>query len=365
MANFSTFVETSAEMQNTTFVQALDHAKNVSEDASPKASDTKAGTSKCVHFGYPTDLYDAFQSELHKIRLLKKVLADKDKLINKRLTYIQELEHRLLKEQRQTRIMRKKYENERTHSYYLSQTLSKTHEEVLSMQAKTCSSGLVRDALREELYKRTTTINNLEEQNRQLIAILTESMSRLHERVHESSHQISADCVEDVSPQNLDSHEESPTQATQALLKSQNTSASMPLTTKKPVRSILKRHTTDEPAPTTLITSATTLITSAIIWVRSQIQPTNTHRAYFNKADCNPKPSSPEFRERVKRQLNLEQMALSRNYLVSLALPNTTENSEQNIQSSSCESRKRKQEMEEQHEFAQSPMQRLRMARIE
>ncbi|KAH0345188.1 hypothetical protein KCU81_g4433, partial [Aureobasidium melanogenum] len=358
MASFSTFVEIPAEMQNTTFVQALDHAKNVSEDASPKASDTKAGTSKCVHFGYPTDLYDAFQGEVHKIELLKKVLADKDKLINKRLTYTQELEIRLLKEQRQTSIMRKKYENERTHSYYLSQTLSKTHEEVLSLQAQTANSDLVRDALREELHKRTDTINNLEEQNRQLMAVLTESVSRLHERVQETSHQNSAECADEGTSQSLDSHEGSSTQVTQTLLKFQNTSASMPLTTTKPLRSILKRPTTDEPAPTTLITSA-------ITWLRSHIQPTNIHQVYFHKAECTPKPSSPEFRERVKRQLNLEQMALARNYLVSLKLPEATEDSEMNTQSSSFESRKRKQEMEEHRTFSKNPMQRLRMVRME
>ncbi|KAG9672932.1 hypothetical protein KCU95_g16706, partial [Aureobasidium melanogenum] len=366
MANFSTFIETPSEMQNTTFVQALDHAKNVSEDASPKASDTKAGTSKCVHFGYPTDLYDAFQSEVHKIKLLKKVLADKDKLINKRLTYTQELETRLLKEQRQTRIMRKKYENERTHSYYLSQTLSKTHEEVLSLQAQTANSDLVRDALREELHKRTDAINNLEEQNRQLIAVLTESTSRLHERVQETSHQISAECAEEVISQSVDSCEGSPsTQVTLVNPTFQNTPAAPPSTTTKPVSSILKRPTTDEPAPTTLIMSATTLITSAITWMRSHIQPTNTHQVYFHKDECDPKPSSPEFRERVKRQLNLEQMALARNYLVSLKLSGSTEDSEVNTQSSSFESRKRKQGIEEQHAFAQSPMQRLRMARME
>ncbi|KAH0367319.1 hypothetical protein KCU65_g4795, partial [Aureobasidium melanogenum] len=357
MANFSTFIETRADMQNTTFIQALSHAKHTSEDASPKVPDVKAGTSRCVHFGYPADLYDAFQSELHKTKLLKKVLADKDKLINKRLTYTQELETRLLKEQRQTRIMRKKYENERTHSYYLSQTLSKAHEGVLSLQAQTANSDIVRDALREESHKRTATINNLEEQNHQLTAILTQGISRLHERVRETSHDISQECVEEVSYPSLDSYAESSTQGSSLIPTSQNTPASMPLTTTKPVRSILKRPTTDEPALTTLITSATT-------WVRSQIQPTNIREVYFHKAECYPKPSSPEFRERVRRQLNVEQMALARNYLVNLQLPDAVEQSEHDAQDSTFESRKRKQQMEEQHAFSQGPMQRLRMNRV-
>ncbi|KAG9846758.1 hypothetical protein KCU98_g6202, partial [Aureobasidium melanogenum] len=191
MANFIPFVETLAEMQNTTFVQALNHAKNTSEDALPKDSEVKeAGTSRCVHFGYPTNLHEAFQSELHKTKLLKKVLSDKDKLTNKRLTYTRELEHRLSKEQRQTQILRKRYENERTHSYFLSQTLSKAHEGVLSLQTQTAGSELLKDALREELHKRTATTKSLEEQNRQLMAILTQATFRVLQDLEDPVHNI-------------------------------------------------------------------------------------------------------------------------------------------------------------------------------
>ncbi|KAH0391713.1 hypothetical protein KCU89_g14222, partial [Aureobasidium melanogenum] len=190
MASSNPFFETLAELQNATFIQALNHAKNASEDALPKDSNVKAGTSRCVHFGYPTNLHEAFESELHKTKLLKKVLSDKDKLINKRLTYTRELEHRLSKEQRQTQILRKRYEKERTHSYYLSQTLSKAHEGVTSLQAQTAGSELLKDALRKELHKRTATIKNLEEQNRQLIAILTQNLALRGRRILQESRQL-------------------------------------------------------------------------------------------------------------------------------------------------------------------------------
>ncbi|KAG9735901.1 hypothetical protein KCU73_g10393, partial [Aureobasidium melanogenum] len=358
MASSNPFFETLAELQNATFIQALNHAKNASEDALPKDSNVKAGTSRCVHFGYPTNLHEAFESELHKTKLLKKVLSDKDKLINKRLTYTRELEHRLSKEQRQTQILRKRYEKERTHSYYLSQTLSKAHEGVMSLQAQTAGSELLKDALRKELHKRTATIKNLEEQNRQLIAILTQNLARMCESGDETSHQVLEKCVEDVSSESSDNYEESPTQVAQVIPTLRNIPATIPSTTPKPVRSILKRSSTDEPTLTTLATSAAT-------WMRSGIKAADTRVVYFHKDECHPKPSSPEFRERVRRQLNLEQMALARQYLVSLELPNAVEESEQDAQSSTFETRKRKQEKEEQQAFAQSPMQRLKMVRVD
>ncbi|KAG9668481.1 hypothetical protein KCU99_g7707, partial [Aureobasidium melanogenum] len=351
MASSSSFVETLAELQNATFIQALNHAKNASEDALPKDSNVKAGTSRCVHFGYPTNLHEAFESELHKTKLLKKVLSDKDKLINKRLTYTRELEHRLSKEQRQTQILRKRYEKERTHSYYLSQTLSKAHEGVMSLQAQTAGSELLKDALRKELHKRTATIKNLEEQNRQLIAILTQNLARMCESGDETSHQVLEKCVEDVSFKSPDSYEESPTQVAQVIPTLRNIPTTIPSTTPKPVRSILKRSSTDEP----------TVATSTATWLRSGIKAADTRVVYFHKDECHPKPSSPEFRERVRRQLNLEQMALARQYLVSLDLPDAVEESEQDAQSSTFETRKRKQEKEEQQAFAHGPMQRLKM----
>ncbi|KAG9677650.1 hypothetical protein KCU95_g16084, partial [Aureobasidium melanogenum] len=359
MANFIPFVETLAEMQNTTFVQALNHAKNTSEDALPKDSEVKeAGTSRCVHFGYPTNLHEAFQSELHKTKLLKKVLSDKDKLTNKRLTYTRELEHRLSKEQRQTQILRKRYENERTYSYFLSQTLSKAHEGVLSLQTQTAGSELLKDALREELHKRTATTKSLEEQNRQLMAILTQATFRVRESGHETSHQIPEKSVHDVPSQISDSHEEPSTQVYQVNSTIQNTPVAMPSTTAKPVRSILKRSPTDEPTLTTLATLAAT-------WMRSDIKPTITREVYFHKDECHPKPSSPEFRERVRKQLNLERMALTRSCLVSLEVPDAVERSEEDVQSSTFELMKRDQMKEEQYTFAQSSLQRLRMVRIE
>lgn len=358
MANSNSFVQTLAEVQNKTSVESLDHAKNTSEDTSAGDLSLKAGASKRVHFGYPTALHEAFEGELHKVKLLKKTLAEKDRLIDKQLTYIQELEHRLLEEQCQTRILHNRYENELTHSCYLSQTLSKTHEGALSLQNQADESEVLKFALREELHKRTATIKNLEEQNRTLIAALTEITSRLCESEHETSHQIPGKPAEGVSCESLDSHEKPSTQLSQVSTMFQHTPAAITRTTAQPVRSILKRSSTDDSTLTTLITSATA-------WMRSYIQPTNTRGVYFHKDECHPKPSSPEFKKRVIRQLNLEQLALARNYLVSLQMPDTVERSEQEPQGPPFESRKRKQEKEEREMFSQSPVQRLKMVRME
>ncbi|KAG9586006.1 hypothetical protein KCU77_g7164, partial [Aureobasidium melanogenum] len=288
MASCSPFVETLAELQNATFIQALNHAKNASEDTSSKDSDVKAGTSRYVHFGCPPDLYEAFESELHKIKLLKKVLSDKDKLINKRLTCTREIEHRLSKEQRQTQILRKRYENERAHSYYLSKTLSKAYEGVLSLQNQAAGSELLRDALKEELHKRTATIKSLEEQNRQLIAILTQNLAHMRESGHETSHQVPEKCVEHVPSESPDNYEEPPKQVAQVNPTFQNTPATIPSTTTKPVRSILKRSSTNDPALTTPIMSATT-------WLHSGSKQAHTREVFFHRDECHPKPSSPEF----------------------------------------------------------------------
>lgn len=359
MANFNSFVETLAASQQTTFVEALNHAKNTLEDAPPEDLNVKAGPSRRVHFDYPTNLHEAFKSELHKVKLLKKALTDKDKLINKRLTYIRELEHRLAREQRQTQVMRKRYENERTHSCYLSRTLSKAHEVELSLQNQAARSEDIEIALRGELHNRTATIKVLEEQNRRLVAALAKDMSRMREVAHESSHQIPEEFMEDVPSESSDSLAEPATQVSQVNSTLHSTPAIMPPTTAKSVRSILKRPSTDDPALTTLITSATT-------WIRSRVQPTDTREVYFNKDECYPKPSSPEFRECVRKQLRLEQMALARNYLVGLEAPDAIERPQEDAQSSTSELKKGKQMKEEQHTFAQrSPIQQLRMVRME
>lgn len=358
MANLNSFVETLAESQTTAFVEALDHAKDTSEDAPPEDLNVKADSSRCVQFGYSTDLHEAFRSELHKVKLLKTALTNKDKLINKRLTYIRELEYRLAREQHQTQVMRKRYEKERTLSHFLSQTLSKAHEVALSLQNRAARSEDLEVALREELHKRTAVISDLEEQNRQLVAALAKVMSRVREPAQESSHQISEKCMKDVRSQSLDSLAEPSDHVYQVNSTLHNTPSIMRPTTAKSVRSILKRPSTDDPALTTLITSATT-------WIRSRVQPTVTREVYFNRAECYPKPSSPEFRERVRRQLCLEQMALARNYLIYLPGPEAVERSKDDAQSSTFELKKREQMREEQHIFAQSSMQRLRMMRVE
>lgn len=357
MAKSNPSVETFADLQNKTFVEALNHAKNTSEDVLAKDFNVNAGSSKCVHSGYPADLHEAFKSELHKIKLLKKVLADKDKLINEQSTYTQELKHQLSEEQRQTRIMRDRYENERTHSHYLSQTISKAHEVALSLQNQAARSEMAEVASRGELHQRTVSIKKLEEQSRQLVAVLTQGTFRVNESGQGTSQQVLERCVEDVSSLSPDIHEEPTTQVFQENSTLQNTSAAMSATT-KPLRSILKRSSTNDPALTTLITSAMT-------WVRSRVQPTNTREVYFHKDECYPKPSSPGFRERVRLQLCLEQMALARHYLVSLEVPDGSEKSEHDDQSSTFELKKREQMKEEQHTLAQSSMQRLGMVRME
>ncbi|KAK6006711.1 hypothetical protein QM012_005719 [Aureobasidium pullulans] len=358
MANLNLFSETPAEMCNKTFVEAMDHAKIIPEDALAKDLDVEVGTSKSVHVDHSTELHEAFESELHKVKHLEKLLADKDQLINKRLTYIRELEHRLSKLKYQNQLLRRRYENELTHSCYLSQTLSHAHEGVLSLQNQAAQSEILEVALREELQKRMTTIQDLEEQNRQLVAILMQDMPRVRESEHTASHQIPEKCAEDVSSQNPDSHEESPTEVSQVNPTLENTPAATTSTTSKPIRSILKRSSTDEPALTTLVTSATT-------WLYSHIKPADTREVYFHKAECDPKPSSPEFRERVRKQLNLEQLALARHYLISLEFADRIEESEQGSQNSRFEFMRREQEGEERQMFAQSPKQRLKMARME
>ncbi|CAD0083207.1 unnamed protein product [Aureobasidium vineae] len=314
MANSYPFVDTLSEVrQNKRFVEALEYANSRSEQTLARNS----GTPRCVHFGYPTEMYEALESELHKNKLLKKTLKDKDELINKRLTETRELEQRFAKEQRQHRILRRRHEQERMYNRCLTEKVTKAHLKVLSMQDQAIEEVKeLKVAVAEELYKHTATIKDLEgqirhykatltevhrihkasltEMDRQHKAVLTEVASRLRESKHKSSNQAPERHMEASSSQPPNSRGEPSKCSYRGISTSQNTPAGSGLNTAKPIRSILKRPMSDDPAIITIIKRKC------------------TREVYLLESDCYPKPSSPRFRECVEKQLNLEQLALAR-----------------------------------------------------
>jgi hypothetical protein len=116
MTKSNTSVEKLAETHNRTEVEASEHASNTTEDTQARDSVIEADTSPRVYSGCPNRPPEAFDSELHKNKLLRKGLVEKHEILNRTLSLALELEQLLSKEQRLKRNLRERYEQERANS---------------------------------------------------------------------------------------------------------------------------------------------------------------------------------------------------------------------------------------------------------
>jgi hypothetical protein len=338
MANSNTSVKTLAETHNRTEVKASEHASNTTEHTQARDSVIEADTSPRVYSGCPNKPPEGLESELNK----------------------------MLKEELQKRNLRKRYEQERAYSGCLPQTLLRAHEGISPLHSQAIELEHSTTALTEELRKRATTIKILEEENRHLRAILNEIRSRIHSARNRASSQAQKQRAEDVPSQRPENHEQSPAYSSQGQPAIQNTPA---VVTVKPIRSILKTPSTSEsmsePTNESALTAFTTFIFLVISWICSFFKPAEPREeVYFYQNQCFPKISSPDFKERVKRQIHYEQLALARkDALVSLKLPDPIEEPEQSTHSSNFATLKRAHEEEEHRWFAKKmkPMTRVSM----
>jgi hypothetical protein len=340
MAKSNTSVETLAETHNRAEVEAeaSEHASNTNEDTQARDSVIEADTSPRVYYGCPNKPPEGLESELNK----------------------------MLKEELQKRNLRKRYEQERAYPSCLSQTLLRAHEGISPLHSQVIELEYSTAALTEELHKRATIIKNLEEQNRHLKAVLSEIRSRIHSARNGASSLAQEKRAEDVPSQRQENHEQSPAYSSQGKPAIQNTPA---VVTVKPIRSILKTPSTSEPMSEwtneSALTAFTTFIFLVISWICSFFKPAEPREeVYFYQNQCFPKISSPDFRERVKRQIHYEQLALARkDALVSLKLPDPIEEPEQSTHSSNFATLKRAHEEEEHRWFAKKmkPMTRVSM----
>jgi hypothetical protein len=318
------FIETFAEMQNHTVVEASDHANNTSEDAQARDTDIRADTPQRVHSGYPNNLQEAYEYDLRKSELLEKVLAEKTEHIDTVRSYTHQRERMLAKEKRRKRNLQEKYERERAYSACISQALLRTsphHNPANGSEDHTT-------ALTQQLLERTATIQYLERQNRNLRVILDDLETRMRNvRQKKPANQAEEKSVEDVRSQRQDSHQEPAACPCQESLPSRNILDTSTTAIIKPSRGILKT-------------------TSALMF-------SETRRVYFYRSECHPKVSSPDFKARVKRMIHYEQQALARRqYLVSIDLPDPIERPEQEVHSSNFASLRRQHEQEERRWFA-------------
>jgi hypothetical protein len=288
--------------------------------SNPHIQSIKADAAR-FRYGYPSNLYDILKSEFRKTELLKKALIEKDELINNKISYTKELEQQLAEEQRQNQDLGKRCELERVYSVSLSQTMLRASQETSFVHRQINEFRKARTALTEELHKRGVTIRNLEKENHHFKDVLIEVSSRMHNARHEASTQTQDQSAEDAHSQHSNSNEEPPAYSSQESLPLQNTVAATSRPACQPRRSILKTS--------------------------------STNHVYFWNSELQPTSSSPDFKERVKRQTYLEQLALVRkSYLVSADLPDTVDNTKQNSRRLDFASRRRMQEEEEHSWFA-------------
>jgi hypothetical protein len=283
--------------------------------SNPHIQSIKADAAR-VRYGYPTNLYDILKSELRKTELLKQHLVEKDELINKKVSYTQELEKQLAQEQRQNQDLSKRCEQERVYSACLSQTMLRASQETSFLRNQVNEFRKANTALTEELHKRAATIRNLEKENHHFRDVLIEVSSRMRNARHDASTQTQEESAEDAHSQHPNNYEEPPAYSPQESLPLQNTVTATPRPACQPRRSILKTS--------------------------------STNHIYFWNSELHPRVSSPDFKARVKRQIHLEQLALARkSYLVSTESLATIENTKQNSQSLDFTSRRRMHEEEE------------------
>jgi hypothetical protein len=288
--------------------------------SNPHIQSIKADAAR-FRYGYPSNLYDILKSEFRKTELLKKALIEKDELINNKVSYTKELEQQLAEEQRQNQDLGKRCELERVYSVSLSQTMLRASQETSFVHRQINEFRKAKTALTEELHKRGATIRNLEKENQYSRDVLIEVVSRMHSARHEASTQTQEESAEDARSQHSNSNEEPPAYSSQESLPLQNAVAATSRPECQPRRSILKTS--------------------------------STNHVYFWNSELQPTSSSPDFKERVKRQIYLEQLALVRkSYLVSTELPDTIENTEQNSRRLGFASRRRMHEEEEHRWFA-------------
>lgn len=360
MTSSNTLVETLAGTHGRTEVEASAHASNTTDDTQARDSVIETDTSPRVYSGCPNKPPEALESELHMTKLLREGPVEKHGIINKALSYTLELEHLLSKEQRLKRNLRERYEQERAYSGCLSQTLLRAQEGISPLHKQATELEEFTAALTEELHNKTTTIKNLEEENRHLRAVLNEIRSRMHSARNGASSQAQKKRAEAVPSQRPDIHEQLPAYSFQEKSVFQNTPA-----VNKPMRSILKTPSTSESTNESALTALTTFIFLVISWICSFFRPAEPREeVYFYQKQCSPKVSSPDFKERVKRQIYYEQLALARkDYLEISKLPDPIEESEQNTRSSNFATLKRAHEEEEHRWFAKKikPMTRVSM----
>lgn len=352
MAESTTFVEAAADVYDQIIVEALDYANNTSGNTHTRDPRVEVNTSRCVYCDHYNNVYGALQDKLRQIGLLERTSIQKSEVIQTLQSCIEELENDVSREQRQNHNLRQKYEREcqrhvreRAYSRGLTRSLLTAHERTLTLRNQATEFENSKAALTEELQKKYATIQDLEEQNHHLRAVVNEVATRMCNAKHRTPLEAREDDVREGPSQSPDDHEDSSTHQSQAAQTSHNAPTAAPA---QPIDSILEpspsSDSANDPALTILISYIPT-------WIRSCFKPAEPREADPHKNQCDPKPSNPEIKAKAKRQTVDPKASRTRDYAASCRFSDET--AEQSVKSAEFLALRRKQEQEEQQWFRQ------------